>query len=85
MKGPDDIPPIEAHCYRCGGELTIKKAEKKLLRRFFSRRWQWHIDTVCSGCGMEAGSAIARYTYPSAKPHEAQPQPVPRAYPKHLS
>ena len=65
MKGPDDIPPIEAHCYSCGGELTIKKAEKKLLRRFFSRRWQWHIDTVCSGCGMEAGSAITRYTYPT--------------------
>ena len=65
MKGPDDIPPIEAHCYRCGGELTIKKAEKKLLRRFFSRRWQLHIDTVCSGCGMEAGSAITRYTYPT--------------------
>ena len=64
MKGPEDKPLFETHCYSCGGELITKKAEKKRLGGIFSRRWQWHIDTVCSGCGREAASAIARYTYP---------------------
>ena len=64
MKGPDDKPPLETHCFSCGGELATTKAEKKRLGGIFSRRWQWHIDTVCSGCGREEGSAVARYTYP---------------------
>ena len=64
MKGPDDKPPLETHCFSCGGELATTKAEKKRLGNIFSGRWQWHIATVCSNCGREEGSAIARYTYP---------------------
>ena len=64
MKGPDDKPLFETYCYSCGEELITKKAEKKRLGGIFSRRWQWHIATVCSNCGREEGSAIARYTYP---------------------
>ena len=65
MKGPGYDPPVEAYCHSCGGELTTTKAEKKRLGSIFSRRWQWHIATVCSGCGREAGSAVALYRYPS--------------------
>ena len=65
MKGPEDKPNLETHCHVCGGELATTKAEKKRLGSIFSRRWQWHIATVCLSCGMEAGSAIALYTYPS--------------------
>ena len=65
MKGPGCHPPVEAYCHSCGGELTTTKAEKKRLGNIFSRRWQWHIATVCSGCGREAGSAVALYRYPS--------------------
>ena len=44
MKGPDDKPPLETHCFSCGGELATTKAEKKRLGNIFSGRWQWHID-----------------------------------------
>ena len=63
MEGPDDKPRIEANCYSCGGELTTTKANKKRSGSIFSRHWQWRIDTVCSDCGMEAGSVVTRYTY----------------------
>ena len=62
MKGPEDQPLFETHCYICGGEMTTKKAEKKRVGGIFSRHWQWEIDAVCSGCGSEAGAPMADLT-----------------------
>ncbi|MDE2836024.1 MAG: hypothetical protein OXL97_00740 [Chloroflexota bacterium] len=64
MQDPAGEPLFDTHCRLCGAELIVRSNRKRRVG-VLSRRSQWEIDTVCSGCGDEYGGSVGQIVFGS--------------------